>query len=216
MTEPFKGLALGVFLITVGMTLDLQFIASHWPMLILATVGVLAVKALVTWGLLRLARMPHGLPAQAGLLMASPSETTLIVLAAAQGARLIAPETASFWQVVTAIGLTATPLLARLGSDDAKLIERGSMNGIEIADHEMGQDRTVIIGFGRVGRMVAQMLRRHEKPFIAIDADANTVRRAREEGYPVVFGDIARPGFMEKLDLGGANVVVLKIGRAHV
>src|SRR3546814_19581095 len=58
MTEPFKGLALGVFLITVGMSLDLPFIISNWPMLLLATVGVLLLKALVTSGLLRLIRTP--------------------------------------------------------------------------------------------------------------------------------------------------------------
>src|SRR3546814_1126794 len=117
MTEPFKGLALGVFLIPVGMSLDRPLIISNWPMLLLATVGGLLLKALVTSGRLRLIRTPGGVSAEVGLLMASPSETTLIVLAAAQGARLIGPDTASFWQVVTAIGLTATPLLARLGRD---------------------------------------------------------------------------------------------------
>src|SRR3546814_6712453 len=123
MTEPCKGLALGFFLITVGMSLDLPFIISNWPMLLLATVGVLLLKALVTSGLLRLIRTPGGVSAEVGLLMASPSETTLIVLAAAQGARLIGPDTASFWQVVTAIGLTATPLLARLGRDVARRVD---------------------------------------------------------------------------------------------
>src|SRR3546814_17184664 len=88
MTGPFKGLALGVFLSTIGMSLDLPFIISNWPMLLLATVGVLLLKALVTSGLLRLIRTPGGVSAEVGLLMASPSETTLIVLAAAQGARL--------------------------------------------------------------------------------------------------------------------------------
>src|SRR3546814_1693353 len=66
-----------------------------------------------------------------------------------------------------------------------------------------------MIGFGRVGRMVAQMLERHGKTFIAVDADADTVRRARDEGYPIVFGDVARPGFVEKLDLGHAASLVL-------
>lgn len=208
MTEPFKGLALGVFLITVGMSLDLPFIISNWPMLILATVGVLLLKALVTAGLLRLIRTPRGVSAEVGLLMASPSETTLIVLAAAQGARLIGPDTASFWQVVTAIGLTATPLLARLGRDVARRVDGRSDAGLELL--EQGHNgRTVIIGFGRVGRMVAQMLERHGKTFIAVDADADTVRRARNEGYPIVFGDVARPGFVEKLDLGNAASLVL-------
>src|SRR3546814_11777227 len=68
MTEPFKGLALGVFLITVGMSLDLPFIISNWPMLLLATVGVLLLKALVTSGLLRLIRTPGGVSAEVGLL----------------------------------------------------------------------------------------------------------------------------------------------------
>lgn len=208
MTEPFKGLALGVFLITVGMSLDLPFIMSNWPMLLLATVGVLLLKALVTSGLLRLIRTPGGVSAEVGLLMASPSETTLIVLAAAQGARLIGPDTASFWQVVTAIGLTATPLLARLGRDVARRVDGRSDAGLELL--EQGHNgRTVIIGFGRVGRMVAQMLERHGKTFIAVDADADTVRRARDEGYPIVFGDVARPGFVEKLDLGHAASLVL-------
>src|SRR3546814_18921873 len=58
-------------------------------------------------------------------------------------------------------------------------------------------------------RMVAQMLERHGKTFIAVDADADTVRRARDEGYPIVFGDGARPGFVEKLDLGHAASLVL-------
>src|SRR3546814_6817450 len=57
--------------------------------------------------------------------------------------------------------------------------------------------------------MVAQMLERHGKTFIAVDADADTVRRARDEGYPIVFGDVARPGFVEKLDPGHAASLVL-------
>src|SRR3546814_20665104 len=57
--------------------------------------------------------------------------------------------------------------------------------------------------------MVAQMLERHGKTFIAVDADADTVRRARDEGYPIVFGDVARPGFVEKMDLGHAASLVL-------
>lgn len=209
MMEPFKGLALGIFLITVGMSLDLQVILQNGPMIVAATAGVLLVKTLVTAGLLRLARLPSGVAAHAGLMMSSPSETTLIVLAAAQAARLISPETASFWQVVTAIGLTATPFLARLGQNAAKRIDKAEAGNIELVETDPGQSRVVIIGFGRVGRMVAQMLVRHQRPFIAVDADIDTVARARSEGYPIVFGDVARPGFIDKLDLGRASAVVL-------
>src|SRR3546814_8060948 len=89
--------------------------------------------------------------------MASSSETTLIVLAAAQGARLIGQDTASFWQVVTAIGLTATPLLARLGRDGARRVDGRSDAGLEFLE-QGHHGRTVMSGFGRLGSMGAHVL----------------------------------------------------------
>jgi CPA2 family monovalent cation:H+ antiporter-2 len=141
--------------------------------------------------------------------MASPSETTLIVLAAAAAAQLIAPATAAFWQTVTAIGLTMTPLLATLGRAAAR---RVSMSGEqELAGIAPGEDKppVVIIGFGRVGRLVAEMLTRHERSFIAVDASIDTVAAARREGFPVMFGDVARPELIDKLNLGHAAALVL-------
>lgn len=95
--DPFKGLALGVFLITVGMSLDFAVILENWGPLLLAVVGVILVKALVTGCLLWLSGARRATAAEAGVLMASPSETTLIVLAAAAAAELIQPSTAAFW-----------------------------------------------------------------------------------------------------------------------
>lgn len=123
MTAPFKGLALGVFLITVGMGLDVRVILANWPTLILAVVGVVLAKTLVTAALLYVSGARKGVALEVGVLMSSPSETTLIVLSAAAAAQLILPSTAAFWQIVTAIGLTITPLLARLGHDIARRLE---------------------------------------------------------------------------------------------
>ena len=124
-TAPFKGLALGVFLITVGMSLDLRLVVTNWPALLAAVVGVIAVKAIVTFLLLRVRGTRVPVAAETGLLMGSPSETTLIVLATAAQAQLILPSTAAFWQTVTAIGLTITPLLAQLGRVVSRRIDRG-------------------------------------------------------------------------------------------
>src|SRR5688500_7541791 len=96
--EPFKGLALGVFLITVGMGIDLFTIWENLGPIALAVVGVLTLKALVTGLLLRLMGAHRGIAVETGILMASPSETTLIVLSTATTALLIMPETAQFWQ----------------------------------------------------------------------------------------------------------------------
>jgi len=209
MTAPFKGLALGVFLITVGMSLDIPSIMENWPALLLAIVAVVAVKALVTFGLLKVAGIRNGVAAETGLLMGSPSETTLIVLATAAQAGLIASATAAFWQTVTAIGLTITPLLAWLGQRVARRIELRTGGDDPEADVSAAGPGTVVIGFGRVGRMVADMLKVHGQPFVAVEADIDAVKAARAEGYPVIFGDVARSELVDRLNLGRAKALIL-------
>ena len=207
-TAPFKGLALGVFLLTVGMSLDLRVIAQNWPSLLTAVIGVVAAKAIVTAALLRFSGTSASVSAETGLLMSSPSETTLIVLAAAAQAELILPSTAAFWQIVTAIGLTITPLLARIGHDMAQRVQMGGA-AAKVEETTAVGERTVIVGLGRVGRLVAQVLDAHERPYIAIDADIDTVAHARRRNYKVMFGDITRPGMIERLGLDQASALVL-------
>lgn len=209
MTAPFKGLALGVFLISIGMQIDLRFVAAHWSELVGAVVAVLLVKAAVTSVLLKLNGARTGTAAETGVLMSSPSETTLIVLGAAGAAQIISAETINFWQVATAIGLTITPILARIGSDISRRIELRESDDEAIEQVETTEPRTVILGFGRVGRLVADMLRVHNQPYIAIESHVDAVTEARREGYKVVYGDVSRPDTLDKLSLGHARALIL-------
>lgn len=208
-TAPFKGLALGVFLITVGMRLDLRMIMQDWALLLAAILGVMAIKVGVTMALLKLSGARTGTAAEAGVLMASPSETTLIVLGVAAAAGLIQPSTAAFWTTVTAIGLTITPLLAQAGRFASRKIEERDGVRSDASAEEVVPGGTVIIGFGRVGRTVADMLRAHDKPYVAVDADIDGVAAARREGYSVVFGDVARAELVDRLRLGHAKALIL-------
>jgi CPA2 family monovalent cation:H+ antiporter-2 len=205
-TAPFRGLALGIFLITVGMSVDFRLIAANWQMLVVAVIGVLLVKATVTALLLRLAGTSRAVAAEAGVLMSSPSETTLIVLGAAGAAQLITRDAAAFWQIVTAIGLTFTPLLAKLGRVAARRI--GQPERIEM-EMPQSQHPATIIGFGRVGRLVSEMLDVHGKPYIAIDSDVDAVAAANRNGHCVMFGDASRPSLIERLDLANASALIL-------
>ena len=199
-TAPFRGLGLGIFLITVGMSVDLGQIFADWPALLAALFAVLTVKAAVTAALLRLNGARTAVAAETGVLMASPSETTLIVLASAAAAHLIAPETAAFWQIVTAVGLTVTPLLARLGRLAGSRVAGQELAGqMDASLDTAALGQVVILGFGRVGRMVADMLDAHSKDYVAIDSDVDAVSALRKEGYDVLFGDVARPELIEKL-----------------
>jgi CPA2 family monovalent cation:H+ antiporter-2 len=199
-TAPFRGLGLGIFLITVGMSVDFELLIGSWQALLGALLAVLLVKAVVTALLLRLGGARNAVAAETGVLMASPSETTLIVLGSAVSAQLISRDTAAFWQIVTAIGLTVTPLLAKLGKFAGSRIAGRAMSkqmDATLGTAEPGQ--VVILGFGRVGRMVADMLDAHSKDYLAIDSDSDAVGTFRTEGYDVLFGDVARPGLIDQL-----------------
>jgi CPA2 family monovalent cation:H+ antiporter-2 len=199
-TAPIRGLGLGIFLITVGMSVDVRLVLADWQALLTALVAVLVVKASVTALLLRLGGAAPAVAAETGLLMSSPSETTLIVLASATTARLVSAETATFWQIVTAIGLTVTPFLAKLGRTAGSRIrgrEVGEQMEVSLDTAELGQ--VLILGFGRVGRMVADMLEVHGKDYLAIDTDADGVTAARKEGYDVLFGDVGRPELIDRM-----------------
>ncbi len=205
-TEPFKGLALGVFLITVGMSIDFAVVAQNIGTILLATFGVIALKALVTGLLLRITGARRGTAMETGILMSSPSETTLIVLTAATTAQLISPGTSQFWQIVTALGLTITPLLALLGRTMARRIDRYEPQSALPDEHA---PRAIIVGFGRVGQLVADMLTRHGKAYIAVDSDADLVSDGKHQGYAVTFGDAARGNALERLGADKATAVIL-------
>ncbi|HET9628275.1 MAG TPA: cation:proton antiporter [Novosphingobium sp.] len=206
MVEPFKGLALGVFLITVGMQLDLGEILRDFWEIASALALVFVAKAVVTAVMLRLSGARSGTSAEAGLLLASPSETTLIVLSAGLSAGLIAPHDARFWQTVTALGLTITPIMAMIGRWAARRVDHAAPMA-PLGDHT--SQRAIIIGFGRVGRLVADMLAQHEKAYVAIDADADLIKAAQAENYAVAFGDAARAGQLARLKLDQATAVIL-------
>jgi CPA2 family monovalent cation:H+ antiporter-2 len=140
--------------------------------------------------------------------MASPSETTLIVLAAATSAQLVGLETAQFWTIVTAIGLTVTPLLAKVGHRLARQVEgRALPPGDPLVDG--GQRRAVVIGFGRVGRLIGEMLAEHGQRFVAIDSNPAVVRAAASDGYPVIYGDVVRGRMVERLGLDSAQALIV-------
>jgi CPA2 family monovalent cation:H+ antiporter-2 len=205
--EPFKGLALGIFLITIGMGIDLTTIWANLWSILAAVIGVLVLKALVTGVLLRLMGARRATATETGILMASPSETTLIVIAAATQAMLIQPGTSQFWQIVTAIGLTVTPLLAMLGKHMGRRVE--PLPALDEEGVDDGTPRVIVIGLGRVGRLVAQMLNAHGKPYVAIESDSDLIQRARRDGYTAVFGNAARGDILDKLGLEKCPAVIL-------
>ena len=210
---PFQGLLLGVFLIWVGMELDLAAIAAD-PLLILGgVVAVCLLKSGLLYGLLQRFGRGRGVAAHIALLLAAPSETSLILLASATAGGLLPPGIAATALLVTGLSLAIAPLLGLIGQ---RLESRfGPDRGTEHTAEVPVPGRTVIIGYGRVGRLVATMLEAHGQPYLAVDSDPDEVIRLRRAGKPIVYGDARRPELLDSLGLDTARAVVLTIDAAQ-
>lgn len=208
LTRPFKGLALGVFLITVGMGIDGLVIWQKIGSVVVGVAAVMVTKALVTAVLLRVRGSSRSTATEAGLLMSAPSETTLIVLSAAASAKLIGHSSAQLWQIVTALGLTLTPVVAMAGRWIAQKIDQAGAPRPAAEPADAAQ-RALIFGFGRVGRLIGEMLSRHDTPYLAIDADPAIVADGSRAGLPVVFGNVTNAALLDKLHLGDARALIV-------
>ena len=211
--EPFKGLLLGVFLISIGMKLDLERLAADPLPFALAAFGLVTLKAALVLPLLRFAVGPHMGLMRAALLLGPSGEMSLIVLTAAMAAGVVEPSLGEAAQLVTALVMTALPLLSRLGQIAERRLQAAQTTDIPPPAEDKG--RVLIVGFGRVGQMVAEMLERHGVNYLAVDNDPDAIAAHRQDGRPVIFGDATRVELLRHLDVGHARALVITTDAAR-
>jgi monovalent cation:H+ antiporter-2, CPA2 family len=211
--EPFKGLSVGVFLIAVGMSLDIRTVGAH-PSLVLVTAGGLVLlKLLVVTILSRVSGLNWANSLQTGLLLGPGGEFAFVIVSAARVEHLLAPDTASVMLFVTALTMASIPLLSRLGDRIAPRLAAKTPVDPTILVPEVSDalPRVIVAGFGRVGQTVAAMLEVHNVPYVAIDRDPDRVARQREHGAPVYFGDITQIELLRRLHLETARALVVTL-----
>ncbi len=209
---PFKGLLLGIFFFTVGMNVDFREL-WHEPLLLAGSVvGLIAVKSLVLTGLAKLFRLSWPVAVETGLLLGPGGEFAFVGMGMATAAGLIEPRFASFTLAVTSVTMALTPLLS-VGA--RRLATR--LTPEKPLDHELtirptaGQRHAIVVGYGRVGKVVCALLGEHGIPYIVADSDALTVTRDRRDGHDVYYGDAADPQFLETCGLANAAGVIITI-----
>ena len=211
--EPFKGLFVGVFLISIGMSLDIRTVAAH-PILVFGTAGgMVLLKLLVIAPLMRGFALSWATGLHTGLLLGPGGEFAFVIVSVALGERLLAPDTAGVMLFVTALTMAGIPLLSRLGNRLAPRHAAGTPITSRMLVPEVSdlQPRVIIAGFGRVGQTVAEMLEVHNVPYVAIDRDPDRVARQRALGTPVYFGDMTQIELLRRLHLDTARALVVTL-----
>lgn len=217
MIEPFKGLLMGLFFMTVGMGMDARQVAANPLWLAAAVCGLIAVKATVVALLFRAGGLNWGRAFEGGLLLGQGGEFAFIVIGYAIAGRLVDPALGQLILLAVGLSLFVTPPLARLGRALGERWESQAEHEEAARGHaqlESARGRIIIAGFGRVGRQLAKLLTAQGIDFVAFENNARLVAQLRAEGLPVYFGDASRAELLRRVDAGAAPAIVLTMDHA--
>jgi CPA2 family monovalent cation:H+ antiporter-2 len=214
--EPFKELLLGLFFFTVGMTIDFRELA-HQPVLLLScVVGLIGLKAALIIGLGRVFRVPQMAAIETGLLLGPGGEFAFVVIGMALAAQLVAPTTASFTLAVTSMTMALIPVLAVVARriarrfDDRKAVELTDPN-LLMAPPASDHGRAIVVGHGRVGQVVCDVLDMHRVRYLATDRDPAAVTEWRLRGREVYYGDASNAAFLKSCGVMMAPALIVTI-----
>lgn len=206
--EPFKGLLLGLFFLAVGIRLDLGLLIQE-PLIIPAlTFGVIALNATVIFILAKLFRLTNPGAVETALLLAGGGEFAFVILSTAMAEGVVDEAVGARLLVASTLSMMLIPLLAAVAFRVGKRSRPTVLPAVEpaAAPEHAG---VLVVGYGRVGLMVGEMLERHELSWAAVDRDPRLVEAGRRRGQAVFFGDASRPELLKRCGLMEAQALVV-------
>ena len=214
---PFKGLLLGLFFFTVGMSIDFRELTRQPWLLFASVVGLIGIKSILLTCLARIFRTPWPAAIETGLLLGPSGEFAFVGIGMATTLGLIEANASSFTLAVTSITMALIPVLSHFARHLAPKFREPKM-----LDHELavapsgGTDHAIVVGHGRVGQVVCSMLDRHGFRYIAVDNDAAAVPGHRRSERNVYYGDATNPEFLKSCGLMHARAVVVTVAAEAV
>jgi len=219
--RPFKDVLLGLFFVTIGMMLDLQFVANHSGALLLAVILLVGGKAIVMLVVTRLFNTPAVVALRTSAQLAQAGEFGLVLIELAYQLRLVSLDVFQLTLSAMLISMFTAPFFINRAAKLSVDIGRGSWaHGAtiiqDVAAHSIDlKDHVVICGFGRTGKRVADFLNLEKIPFLALDADPQCIAKAKSLGVNVVFGNADRTEVLIAAGVGRARAVVVSYPDPH-
>ena len=207
---PFKDLLLGLFFVSVGLGMNVSLLLAA-PVLVLGVAaGMILFKAIAGTAFARLFGLKSGEALESGLMLAAGGEFAFVIIDQARGAHLLSPMIGQAMVLSATLSMFAIPALGALGARLAiGKAAAGAAAKIQPPETTDEIPRVLVVGYGRVGRLVGEMLDAHQIPWLAIDRSVRSVEAGRAAGHMVYFGDASRPELLERCGLASAKGVVL-------
>lgn len=210
--EPFRSILLGLFFLAVGMMLDLGAIAER-PLFVLAmAVGLIGIKTAIIFGLGLVARMEWRPALALGLLLSQGGEFGFVLFSQAQAGLLIDPEAASLFGAVVTLSMASTPFLMMLTAP----LRRAPQSKEGREGPRKDGAAALVVGYGRFGQTVAQMMITNDIAVTLIDTDTEMIDVAGEFGSKVYFGDGTRIDLLRQAGAEEADIICFCIDEKQV
>ena len=206
--EPFRAILLGLFFLAVGMVLDLQAIAARPVFVIGTALAVVMIKAILIFGLARLFGSGNREALGLGLLLSQGGEFGFVLFAQAQAAQLIAPEAASLFGAVVTLSMVTTPFLMMVASRYVRPMQK---NVAREGPDGAGRASAIVVGYGRFGQTVAQMLAAKAVALTLIDSKPKQIDISEEFGTKVYYGDGTRVDLLRQAGAEDARMILFCI-----
>ncbi|MDP1629787.1 MAG: cation:proton antiporter [Caulobacter sp.] len=209
--EPFKGLLLGLFFVSVGIGLDLSLLLQQPVAIISIAVGILVLTGGVVFGLGLAFGLKPRKALEAGLLLSAAGEFAFVILNTAMGSGVVDVATGRLVLVSATLTMFTIPLLAAMGARFGGRPAANPMTSIPVEPDALSGEApaVLVVGYGRVGQLVGDMLGRHQVRWVAAERDPKFVELGRRQGTAVFFGDASRVEFMRRCGLDTARALVV-------
>jgi glutathione-regulated potassium-efflux system protein KefB len=203
--EPFRSILLGLFFMAVGMVLDIGVVIANPLFVITMAAALVAIKTGVIFGLARLFGMETRPAFGLGLLLSQGGEFGFVLFAQAQGALLIEPQAASLFGAIVTLSMATTPFLLMI----ARRFEYAKDQGGDMPDgpEHADQAKAIVVGFGRFGQTVGQMLSAHDVSVTLIDVKPEQIELSGTFGAKVYYGDGRRIDLLRRAGADEAQII---------
>lgn len=220
LVEPFKDLLMGLFFMTVGMSININTLADSILVISIIVVLLLAIKAGVLIAICRAARIPWSSTLMTGFMLSQGGEFAFIVfsIASAPDIMVIPEKQAQLLMLVVTITMAVTPILAPAAHALALRIQNREERRRELSAGSCKEaldlnNHVILVGFGKTGEIVGRMLAKHGINYVAIDGDTRNVRKKSGEGYPVHHGSPYDVNALKNLGLERCKAVIVAVSQ---
>jgi glutathione-regulated potassium-efflux system protein KefB len=208
--EPFRGLLLGLFFMSVGMGLDAVVIRANWPVILGGAAGLLALKITLVFALLRFGKLGFSDSLRGAVLLAPVGEFAFVILPLAAGIGLLPARTATMLAAIAALTMFFGPILAKFAEPALawRRKRRGSAPAME-ENYDGADGEVLVIGFGRFGQVVNQIFLAAERNVTVIDRNIDQIKTAARFGFKVYYGDGRRLDVLRAAGAERASVIAI-------